>query len=281
MNDQFEYIPVDKIRPNPFQPRTSFDKEKLEELAGSIKEKGLIEPIVVRKKGETYEIIVGERRWRACQFAELHKIPAIIKEVDDLEAREISLVENWHRLNLNTIETEEFIYKLWREGKEKGRYNSINDMSKKIGIPFTTLKDLIYAYEERKEISAGTKLTYTDFRAARPVRDDKEIWKELLKKREEERIRRDDLQKTAQILKQSPKIKEAIKEGYVVLDDVIKVSTKNLEPEEVERKIIEKKPEIITEIDTSVEIICPVCNKKLKLIHKEPEGHKVKEIMEE
>lgn len=279
MKMKLEYISLEKIRPNPFQPRETFNKEKIEELAESIKEKGLIEPILVRKKGETYEIIAGERRWRAYQFAGLRDIPVLVKDVDDLEAREISLIENWHRIDLEPNEKEKFIYRLWEQGKEIGRYESIRDIAKKTGIPSGTVKELILANEERKEVTTGGHLTYTDFRAARPVKEDKKVWGELLRKRSEGKIKRDDLQKTAYVLRESPKVKEAVKQGYVSLDEVVKLSSKNLEPEEVKEKIMEEEP-IIAEIDTGMEIICPICNKKLRVIHKDPEGHKIKEIEE-
>ena len=82
------------------------------------------------------------------------------------------------------------------------------------------------------------------------------------------------------MLKGSPKVKEAVKQGYASIDEVIKLSTRNLEPEEVEEKIMEK-GQIVSEIETQAEIKCPVCNKKLKIIHKEPDGHKVIEIEED
>ena len=108
---EFKIIPIDKIRPSPFQPRETFPKEEIEELAESIKGSGLVQPILVRKTGETYEIIAGERRWRAAQFADLREMPVMIKEAGDAEARELSLIENWHRIALKTTEAETFIAK--------------------------------------------------------------------------------------------------------------------------------------------------------------------------
>ena len=117
-------IPVEKIRPSPFQPRETFKREKIMELAASIKATGLIQPILVRKDGETYQIIAGERRWRAFQFTELKKIPCMIMNVDDLQARELSLVENWHRVNLEARESETFISSLYENGKARARARS-------------------------------------------------------------------------------------------------------------------------------------------------------------
>ena len=101
---QMAEIAVGKIIPNPTQPRTQFDDEALTELAESIKQLGVIQPITVKKSGEEYIIISGERRWRASQLAGLETIPAYIREVDDENLHAMALVENIQRENLNAIE---------------------------------------------------------------------------------------------------------------------------------------------------------------------------------
>ena len=95
---------ISDIEPNREQPRKNFDKEALEELADSIKQYGLIQPIVVQKKDDYYEIIAGERRWRAAKMAKLKEVPVIIKEYSDREVMEIALIENIQRKDLNPIE---------------------------------------------------------------------------------------------------------------------------------------------------------------------------------
>jgi len=97
-------IPLDEIRPNPSQPRKIFDEPKIDELAASIKEIGLIQPIVVKSVDGGYELIVGERRLRAARKAGLEKIPALIQEVDIAEQRLMALVENIHRSDLSSVE---------------------------------------------------------------------------------------------------------------------------------------------------------------------------------
>ena len=97
-------VRITKVEPDRNQPRKNFDEEKLQELADSIQSKGLIEPIIVQKQDDHYEIIAGERRWRACKLAGLKEIPVIVKEYDNLERVEISLIENIQRENLNPIE---------------------------------------------------------------------------------------------------------------------------------------------------------------------------------
>jgi len=98
-------VPIEFIKPNPHQPRKFFDKNSLEDLSQSIKVQGVIQPIVVRKKAENnYEIIAGERRWRAAQLAQLHEVPVIVKDIDDKKILELSIIENIQRSDLNAIE---------------------------------------------------------------------------------------------------------------------------------------------------------------------------------
>ena len=98
------FLKLSDIEPNREQPRKNFDKEALEELADSIKQYGLIQPIVVQKKDDYYEIIAGERRWRAAKMAKLKEVPVIIKEYSPQEVMEIALIENIQRRDLNPIE---------------------------------------------------------------------------------------------------------------------------------------------------------------------------------
>ncbi|MDP8994308.1 MAG: ParB/RepB/Spo0J family partition protein [Pseudomonadota bacterium] len=97
-------IPVASIEPNLAQPRRAFDEEALAELAESIRSRGVIQPIVVRPRDGRYQIVAGERRWRAAQKARLHEIPAIVRDFDDAETLEVALVENIQRQDLNAIE---------------------------------------------------------------------------------------------------------------------------------------------------------------------------------
>ncbi|HEX5412105.1 MAG TPA: ParB/RepB/Spo0J family partition protein [Terriglobia bacterium] len=99
-----EQISLDLIDPNPFQPRTLLSVEGLEELANSIRASGLIQPILVRAAGERYQLIAGERRWRAAGKAGLEKVPAVVRDIDDGEALELALAENLLREALNPIE---------------------------------------------------------------------------------------------------------------------------------------------------------------------------------
>lgn len=95
---------VDRITPNPLQPRRAFDQAKIEELAASMRDQGVIQPLLVRRRGEHYELIAGERRWRAAMHAGLSQVPVVVKEASDLEALQLALIENLQREDLNPIE---------------------------------------------------------------------------------------------------------------------------------------------------------------------------------
>ena len=104
VEEKIVFLPLELIKPNPFQPREEFDAQSLEELTQSIKEKGVIQPILVRRKGEDFELIAGERRLRAVASLGFTGIPAIVKDVDDQDSLELALIENIQRQNLNSIE---------------------------------------------------------------------------------------------------------------------------------------------------------------------------------
>jgi ParB family chromosome partitioning protein len=97
-------VEVDRITPSPFQPRRTFDEAKIEELASSIRNQGIIQPLVVRRNGDGYELIAGERRWRAAMRAGLTHVPIVVRDASDHEALQLALVENLQREDLNPIE---------------------------------------------------------------------------------------------------------------------------------------------------------------------------------
>ncbi len=110
-----QMMPVSSIEPHLDQPRRHFDEEALDELAASIKQRGLIQPIVVRPHGHRYQIVAGERRWRAAQRARLHEIPVIVRDFNDAETLEVALLENIQRRDLNAIEEAEGYKRLMEE----------------------------------------------------------------------------------------------------------------------------------------------------------------------
>ena len=105
-------VEIGRIRPNPSQPRRHFDEQAMAELAASIAERGVLQPILLRSVGDDFEIVAGERRWRAAQKAQIHLIPAIVRELDDEASAEIALIENVQREDLSAIEEAEGYDKL-------------------------------------------------------------------------------------------------------------------------------------------------------------------------
>lgn len=102
--ERVQRVALDRIRPCPFQPRKDFSPEALRELADSIREQGIVQPLIVRQRGEHFELIAGERRWRAAQLLGLSDVPVILREADDRAVLELALIENLQRENLNPIE---------------------------------------------------------------------------------------------------------------------------------------------------------------------------------
>jgi len=113
--ERVQMVALTQIVPSPFQPRTAFRAEHLEELVGSIREHGIIQPLIVRARGEKLELIAGERRWRAAQQADLKEAPVIVREAGDREVLELALIENLQREDLNAIEEARAFSRLARE----------------------------------------------------------------------------------------------------------------------------------------------------------------------
>jgi ParB family transcriptional regulator, chromosome partitioning protein len=135
---EYFQCPVDAIEPNPMQPRQNFDDEAIEELAGSIREKGIITPILVSKMKDGYQLIAGERRWRAAQKAGLETVPVVVKETTPIESLELALIENIHRRDLNPIE-EAQAYKRWLENS-----NTTQEiLAQRVGKDRTTITNLL------------------------------------------------------------------------------------------------------------------------------------------
>ncbi len=129
---------IEEIQPNPLQPRKSFADEQLQELVNSIREKGILQPLVVRRKGETFELIAGERRWRAAQRAGIKEVPILVKDVSDSEMLELSLIENIQREDLNPIEEAEAYKRLTDQFQL-----TQEEISRKVGKDRSTIANAI------------------------------------------------------------------------------------------------------------------------------------------
>lgn len=147
--ERVEKIEVKQLSPNPFQPRKKFSGSKMEELVNSLREKGIIQPILVRPKGEIYEIIAGERRWRAAQEVGMTEVPVIVRrDIDDANSLEISLIENIQREELNPVEEavaykeliNKFEYTLDKVGQMMGKdKTTISNSLRILTLPKETL----------------------------------------------------------------------------------------------------------------------------------------------
>ncbi|AYO32125.1 ParB/RepB/Spo0J family partition protein [Biomaibacter acetigenes] len=165
-------IKISEIRANKNQPRKKFDEEKIRELSDSIKEHGVLQPIIVRKKDGGYELVAGERRWRAAQKAGIEKIPAIIKDLSDADVMEIALIENLQREDLNPLEEAEAYKKLIDEfGMTQ------EELSKRVGKSRSQIANtvrLLNLDEEIKKLISEEKLTAGHARALLAIEDKKE-----------------------------------------------------------------------------------------------------------
>lgn len=163
------HLRLDQIKPNPLQPRVDFDNQSLEELTQSIKEKGVIQPILVRQSGSYYELIAGERRLRAANMLNLKEIPAIVKNVDDKDSLEIALIENIQRESLNPIE-EARAYKYLIE-KFEVTHEKIGEVLGKSRASITnTLRLLGLPVEVQAEIKNG-RISFAHGRALLEIED--------------------------------------------------------------------------------------------------------------
>ena len=181
-DQNYKLINVSSIEANSEQPRKNFERSELEDLASSIKSQGVLQPIVVRMKGaDAYEIIAGERRWRAAQIAGIHEIPSIIKDMDNDEAVQAALIENIQRENLNAVE-EAMAYDIILK-KQNFNYDSL---SKIIGKSKSHISNLLRLLELDKEILdyiVSGKLSMGHARALIGVPNAKEIADDIIKKK--------------------------------------------------------------------------------------------------
>lgn len=147
-------VAIDRITPSPFQPRRTFDEAKIEELAASIRNQGIIQPLVVRPKDDGFELIAGERRWRAAMKAGLNRVPVVLRDASDLEALQLALVENLQREDLNPIEEAGGYRRLQEEF-----HWSQEEMAEKVGKSrpaiANSLRLLSLPGEVQQEVSAG------------------------------------------------------------------------------------------------------------------------------
>ena len=254
---------LDEIRPNPFQPRESFPKEDIQTLANTIREVGLLQPISVRKKGKTYQIISGERRWRAAQFAGLKQIPAIVKDVDDSQLMMESLIENVHRRDLEPLERARGLAEVYRLVgfqptkvahvlnnrlkwiPERWKLSDLSDEEKRIkeaadiiglsyDYQYRLLSQLRLSQEEQKRVSE-LKLAYEKIASISTIEEEEDRRKliEIAPTLDQAKVKT-----VSKIVKKAPKpVKEAVLKREVepeIAEEILKVEEPEIQKQALE-----------------------------------------------
>ena len=224
------FVSVNELRPNPYQPRKNFDEESISLLASSIKEKGVIQPLIVRKLNGTYQIVAGERRWRAAQKVGISKMPIIVMDLSDSESLELSLIENLQRKDLNPIEEAEGYKQLIEEFELT--HDQISKLTGKDRSTITNLLRLLKLPEIAKNELISESITSGHARALLRIEEDQliietitQIKKQNLSVRQTERLveKKPELNPGSQINKDrlNPYLKE-------IRDDLVRVLGTNV-----------------------------------------------------
>lgn len=278
--DNVLYVPVEDILPNRFQPRLAFDEKELNELANSIIKYGVIQPIVLRKMGEKYEIIAGERRYKASCLAGLKKIPAIIKDTDDNTSAEIALLENIQRKNLTVIEEAQSYKKLIEKGFTQ------DDIATKLGVSQSSVANKMRLLNLPKEVQDALLFNRISERHARSLLslNNADLQKNLLGRIINERLtvkQTEDeisvlLNRNSEVESLPEDIQKFLKVEPVQINKEDLLGDKQVEevldikvPEVVDIKPEESKPEIV-EYDEDTEVINPFQVTTSNLMNQQP-----------
>jgi len=259
---EIKMLRLDEIRPNPLQPRETFSKEEIKQLAKSIKAFGLLQPIIVRQKGKTYEIIAGERRWRAARFAGLEEIPAIVKKATDAELMMQSLVENVHRRDLEPIEKARGLAETYRLAgfdparvmttlltlerfnrerlgrpltKEERAIQEVADMiGLSYGYQYKLLTLLRFTPEEQRRVSE-LKIGYEEAHSIATI-EEPEIRRKVIELAPE--LKREEVKKVTKIVKKAPEpIVKAVLERKIapeIAEEIAKINKPEIMREALE-----------------------------------------------
>jgi ParB family chromosome partitioning protein len=207
MQRQLEYriVGIEKLAPNPYQPRQHFDEESLRELGESLKSRGEIQPIIVRAHAKGYQIIAGERRWRAAKLAGLKQVPVLVKDTAETDILLESLVENLHREDLTSAERENAVYELWKTGRWKTQAELARELGKASNWVGTNVDAALLRRKERIPATISTKVI-TDTAAL-----GKEERTQVIEKYRREEITEPRIREYARVLKKAPEpVKRAV-----------------------------------------------------------------------
>lgn len=221
-NEEIIELNLSDLRPNPYQPRKVFDEEALKELADSIKEHGVFQPIIVKKSIKGYDIIAGERRFRASKMAGLDKIPAIIRDFTDEQMMEIALLENLQRENLSVIE-EALAYKSMIEHLNLTQ----DDLSKKVGKSrshVTNILGLLRLPGEVQQMVSDGRITMGHARALSKLESNEEIIKLANRIVDDNLVVRDieNITGTEEVAKKVKVARKATTSPYKYVEDILR-----------------------------------------------------------
>ncbi len=207
-------LQLDRIVPNPDQPRKDLGNgAKIDELARSIQQEGLIQPIIVRKKMNNYEIVVGERRWRACKMVGLDKIPAIVRDVNDHHILLQSLIENLHRKDLASTEREDAVYELWTSGN----YKTQKGLADGLSYSKSTVNEIIEAKEYRDRSGSAAELSTKLISQTKAI-DDDDLRTKVIEKIQEEKVPSHEVRQFVREIQKAPRHKreEMVKPSFKI-----------------------------------------------------------------
>ncbi len=234
--ERITQIDISRIKRNPDQPRKDpGDADKIEDLARSIQQEGLIQPIIVRKKMDKYEIVVGERRWRACKAAGIDKVPAIIRDVNDHHLLIQSLIENLHRKDLTSIERENAVYDLWRSEA----YDTKKDLADALGYHKSSITQLVEAkiFRDKQSLAAqpSTKLIYQ----TSGIKED-ELRAKVIEKIQDDQITSDEVREFVKKFTKAPRDEreQMLGTGYKIDDENEEVNKDESEDKKEDKNVI-------------------------------------------
>ena len=249
---ELKYVKISELEPNPSQPRVGFDQTKLRELGDSIKASGLLQPIIVRKKGNKYQIIAGERRWRAARLIGIEKVPIIVKDTVEKKVLLESFIENLHREDLNSVERENAVYELWKSGE----YKSHRELAEAIGYhDLSAVDEIIESKEFRKRVGKLVPTTASTTLISETKGLDDKTRAAVIQQAERGELaqRPRALTEAVEVLKKAPQpLKQAVVKGEVKVEhakeavdlyEEIKKEGGPIEPKRIERHVEELKKE--------------------------------------
>lgn len=248
---ELKTVPIDQIQANPFQPRQQFDEESLAELAESLKSIGEIQPIVVSKFEKGYQIIAGERRWRAAKLAGLKEMPVLIKETVGIDVLLESLIENLHRKDLESTERENAVSTLWKTGKWKTQA----ELGKALGKDQSWVIQQILAANIRKEEEISPEVATRTISSTSGL--DSEDRKQIIEKVRTKEIPEQEVRDYVRAVKKAPEPikRELLKTKSFVTPKMAETMMEKLDEDEQNIVLEEIKQQRLTEDEVEERVI--------------------------